>query len=171
MPTHFNYETFTKYGVQPSKVKILNHAIDCAQYDNIFPPYPFPSEVKSFRFLYTLAFDYRKGLDLLLPSYCEEFSNTEDVSLILKIYVPNWNSEDNVADVFSSYIPVKNNNPHIYFIIEKNTSRNSFIVIFELHLLCYYRKGVRRGIASDGNDVYGQTGYFHKLGWMYRIYE
>lgn len=133
--THFNYETFTKYGVQSSKVKILNHTIDFAQYDNIFPPYPFPSEVKSFRFLYTMAFDYRKGLDLLIPSFCEEFSNTEDVSLILKIYVPNWTKEDNVLDVISSYIPDKINNPHIHFIMGK-IPRESLLSLYS-SCTCY----------------------------------
>ncbi|TVX84309.1 glycosyltransferase [Peribacillus simplex] len=119
VPTQFNYRTFTESGVDPSKIKVIHYPIDYTKYDQIFPPYPFPAQVKSFRFLYTIAFDFRKGLDLLIPSFCEEFSNEEDVSLILKIYVPSWNQENEYLKVISSYIPVKENNPHIHFIIEK----------------------------------------------------
>ncbi|ASS97575.1 hypothetical protein BS1321_24545 [Peribacillus simplex NBRC 15720 = DSM 1321] len=119
VPTQFNYRTFTESGVDPSKIKVIHYPIDYTKYDQIFPPYPFPPQVKSFRFLYTIAFDFRKGLDLLIPSFCEEFSNEEDVSLILKIYVPSWNQENEYLKVISSYIPVKENNPHIHFIIEK----------------------------------------------------
>lgn len=135
VPTKFNYRTFTKYGVDPSKVEIIQYPIDVTQYDQIFDPYPFPSEVKSFRFLYTLAFDYRKGLDLLIPSFCEEFSKAEDVSLILKIYVPNWNREVNISKVISSYIPVKENNPHVHFIIEK-IPRESLLSLYS-SCTCY----------------------------------
>ncbi|MGE6610557.1 glycosyltransferase [Peribacillus sp. NPDC076916] len=119
VPTQFNYRTFTESGVDPSKIKVIHYPIDHTKYDQIFPPYPFPPQVKSFRFLYTIAFDFRKGLDLLIPSFCEEFSNEEDVSLILKIYVPSWNQEKEYLKVISSYIPIKENNPHIHFIIEK----------------------------------------------------
>ncbi|WP_313802435.1 glycosyltransferase [Cytobacillus sp.] len=119
VPTQFNYRTFTESGVNPSKVKVIHYPIDFTQYDQEFAPYPFPEKVKSFRFLYSIAFDYRKGLDLLIPSYCEEFSDKEDVSLIIKIYVPGWNNDDNFLKEISSYIPVKENNPHIHFIIEK----------------------------------------------------
>lgn len=119
VPTQFNYRTFTESGVEPSKIKVIHYPIDYTKYDQIFDPYPFPPQVKAFRFLYTIAFDYRKGLDLLIPSFCEEFSNEEDVSLILKIYVPDWNKEDNFLKIISSYIPIKENNPHIHFIIEK----------------------------------------------------
>ncbi|MFF2290450.1 glycosyltransferase [Peribacillus butanolivorans] len=135
VPTQFNFRTFTESGVDPSKVHVIHYPIESGQYTKQFDPYPFPAEVKSFKFLYTLAFDYRKGLDLLIPSYCEEFSDTDDVSLIVKIYVPDWISQENLSELVSSYIPNKENNPHIHFIIE-NTPREDLLSLYS-SCTCY----------------------------------
>ncbi|MFD3448184.1 glycosyltransferase [Microbacteriaceae bacterium 4G12] len=129
VPTQFNYRTFTESGVDPSKVHVIHYPIESSQYTKQFEPYPFPSEVKSFKFLYTLAFDYRKGLDLLIQSYCEEFSSTDDVSLILKIYIPDWIGQKDFSDLISSYIPRKENNPHIHIMIE-NTPREDLLSLY-----------------------------------------
>lgn len=129
VPTQFNYKTFTESGVDPSKVHVIHYPIESSPYTKQFTPYSFPPKVKSFKFLYTLAFDYRKGLDLLIPSYCNEFSAEDDVSLILKIYVPGWISQKNLFELVSSYIPNKQNNPHIHFIIE-NTPREDLLRLY-----------------------------------------
>ncbi|MFJ5713994.1 glycosyltransferase [Neobacillus sp. NPDC093127] len=129
VPTQFNYHTFTESGVDSSKVHVVHYPIESSIYAKAFDPYPFSAEVKSFKFLYTLAFDYRKGLDLLIQSYCKEFSSTDNVSLILKIYVPGWISQENIIELLTSYIPDKGNNPHIYFIIE-NTPREDLLRLY-----------------------------------------
>ncbi|MCM3693950.1 glycosyltransferase [Neobacillus niacini] len=129
VPTRFNYQTFTESGVDPSKVHVVHYPIESSQYTKQFDPYPFPAEVKSYKFIYTLAFDYRKGLDLLIPSYCNEFTAEDDVSLILKIYVPGWISQKNLFELVSSYIPNKPNNPHIHFMIE-NTPREDLLRLY-----------------------------------------
>lgn len=129
VPTQFNYRTFTNSGVDHSKVHVIHYPIESEQYLKQFNPYPFPAEVKSFKFLYTLAFDYRKGLDLLIPSYCKEFSSTDDVSLILKIYLPDWISEENLSQLITSYIPDKENIPHIHFMIG-HTPREDLLSLY-----------------------------------------
>jgi glycosyltransferase involved in cell wall biosynthesis len=129
VPTQFNYHTFTESGVDSSKVHVVHYPIESSIYVKQFDPYPFSTEVKSFKFLYTLAFDYRKGLDLLIQSYCKEFSSTDDVSLILKIYVPGWITQENLFELLTSYIPKKENNPHIQFIIE-NTPREDLLRLY-----------------------------------------
>ncbi|MCH6269171.1 MULTISPECIES: glycosyltransferase [Neobacillus] len=129
VPTHFNYRTFTESGVNPSKVHVVHYPIESSIYTKEFEPYPFPTEVKSFKFLYTLAFDYRKGLDLLIQSYCEEFSADDDVSLVLKIYVPFWIADGNFSELITSYIPKKENNPHIHLMIE-NTPREDLMRLY-----------------------------------------
>jgi glycosyltransferase involved in cell wall biosynthesis len=126
VPTQFNYQTFTDSGVDSSKVHVIHYPLESSLYSKPFDPYPFPAEVKSFKFLYTLAFDYRKGLDLLIKSYCEEFSSTDDVSLILKIIAPE---KENLIDLLTSYIPIRENNPHIHFIIEK-TPREDLLRLY-----------------------------------------
>ncbi|WP_416829175.1 glycosyltransferase [Ectobacillus polymachus] len=135
VPTQFNYRTFTESGVDSSKVQVIHYPIESSQYTKQFDLYPFPSEVKSFKFLYSLAFDYRKGLDLLIQSYCEEFSSRDDVSLILKIYIPYWISQENFSDLVSSYIPDKVNNPHIHIMIE-NTPREDLLSLYS-SCTCY----------------------------------
>lgn len=129
VPTHFNYRTFTESGVNPSKVHVVHYPIEHSIYTQQFDPYPFATEVKSFKFLYTLAFDYRKGLDLLIQSYCKEFSAEDDISLILKIYVPDWITQENLNELISSYIPNQENNPQIHLIIE-NTPREDLLRLY-----------------------------------------
>ncbi|MGG1399778.1 glycosyltransferase [Bacillus salipaludis] len=126
VPTQFNYQTFTKSGVDASKVHVIHYPIESSIYAKPFDPYPFSAEVKSFKFLYTLAFDYRKGLDLLIQSYCKEFSATDDVSLILKIIAPD---KEDLLELLTSYIPDKENSPHIHYIIER-TPREDLLRLY-----------------------------------------
>lgn len=116
VPSHFNFRTFSQSGVNPQKIKVVPYPIQIENYKGPFEPFPFPEEVRSFVFLYTLGFDYRKGLDLLIESYCEEFTDQEDVSLVLKIY--QWNNYYEIEQIIHSYIPSKKNNPHIYVILQ-----------------------------------------------------
>lgn len=116
VPSHFNYQTFSSSGVNPKKIKVIPYPIDIETYNKEFTPFTFSEDIKSFIFLYTLGFDYRKGLDLLIKSYCEEFTDNDDVSLVLKIY--QWNRFYDVKKEIQSYIPNKSNNPHIHIYLE-----------------------------------------------------
>lgn len=116
VPSQFNYRTFTASGVDSQKVKVIPYPIEIETYNKRFSSFPFPEDTKSFIFLYTFGFDYRKGVDLLIKSYCAEFTDKDDVSLVLKIY--QWNQFYNVKKEIQSYIPNKPNNPHILIYLD-----------------------------------------------------
>lgn len=119
VPSGFNVETFSTSGVSREKIRLVPYPIDTALFERNLPQFPFGKEVKSFKFLYTCAFDFRKGLDLLISSYCAAFSANDDVSLILKIYVPRWNQGLDVISLLRSYMPIQPDTPHIVVILDR----------------------------------------------------
>lgn len=147
--------------------------MESRQYTKQFELYSFPGEVKSFKFLYTLAFDYRKGLDILIPSYCEEISSTDDVSLIIKIYIPYWISQENFSDLISSYIPDKENNPHIHIMIE-DAPREDLLYI-QASIAMFLLKGPvdreyhRWSLWRWENQLYPLIRKRLQNGWMIKI--
>jgi glycosyltransferase involved in cell wall biosynthesis len=85
VPSRFNFETFSRSGVEPQKMKIVPIPVDTY----FFKPQKeklYIEGQKKFTFLYTFAFNWRKGFDLLLEAYLKEFSSKDNVSLILKVY-------------------------------------------------------------------------------------
>jgi glycosyltransferase involved in cell wall biosynthesis len=132
VPSSFNVETFSRSGVQKEKLRVVPRTIDFHKYQQPFAKYAFTGPVKSFKFLYSCAFDYRKGVDLLLRSYCEEFSEQEDVSLILKVFTPGWSEELDVPALLRSYIPQTEKVPHIHFIFGKVSERE----LLQLYASC-----------------------------------
>jgi glycosyltransferase involved in cell wall biosynthesis len=132
VPSPFNVETFSRSGVNKEKLRVVPRTIDFHKYQQPFAKYPFTAPVKSFKFLYNCAFDYRKGIDLLIQSYCEEFSEQEDVSLILKVFTPGWSKELDVPALLRSYVPQTEKVPHIHFMLAKVSERE----LLELYSSC-----------------------------------
>ncbi|MBI1749438.1 MAG: glycosyltransferase [Acidobacteria bacterium] len=101
VPSRFNLETFAASGVHREKLRVIPYGVDTDFFRPANPairPFRFDPEVKKFKFLYNFAFDYRKGADLLLDAFGQEFSANEDVALILKTYLPGWfNGNDSGA--------------------------------------------------------------------------
>lgn len=101
VPSEFNRRTFSQWGVELDKLRVLPYAVDTRYFSPGNPrvePYEFPAGTRQFRFLYNFGFDYRKGADLLLQAYWSEFSAGEDVALVLKTYVPaHFTREDRAA--------------------------------------------------------------------------
>lgn len=108
VPSSFNFNTFLQSGVIASKLKVLPYAIDVSQFYPGRPhePFPFPAGIGSFKFTYVFNFDYRKGYDLLIRSFCEEFGADEDVALVLKLYIYKQEySYEHVMAEICSHIP------------------------------------------------------------------
>lgn len=85
VPSQFNLETFSRSGVDPQKIKVVPIPVDT----KFFKPQKEKLHIegqKKFTFLYTFAFNWRKGFDLLLEAYFKEFSSKDSVTLILKVY-------------------------------------------------------------------------------------
>jgi glycosyltransferase involved in cell wall biosynthesis len=81
VPSHFNVDTFTRAGVDAAKLASIPYGIDARRYIR--------SEMvraqRPFTFLYVCAFTWRKGLDLLLESFLNEFQRGE-ARLVMRVY-------------------------------------------------------------------------------------
>lgn len=85
VPTAFNRETFVRSGVVPEKIRLVPGAIDAAAYGPPSHPTVRPQGARGFSFLSVFDFTPRKGWDVLLRAYFEEFSAKEDVTLVVKV--------------------------------------------------------------------------------------
>lgn len=83
VPSHFNYETFARAGVDERKLRIVPGAIDTDFWTPDNGQLTMPGW-RGFRFLSIFDWMSRKGWDLLVTAYCRAFSANDDVSLTLK---------------------------------------------------------------------------------------
>lgn len=130
VPSEFNRETFTSAGVKLDKIKILPEPLDENKY-NPLNVLPYPLKITpSFKFLSVFDWSARKGWELLIRAYFEEFSEDDDVSLILKvskINEPNINPYSKIKDI-TSKLGLKNF-PHIH-IIQETLSQEDMIRLY-----------------------------------------
>jgi glycosyltransferase involved in cell wall biosynthesis len=86
VPSEFNLATFAAAGVDPSRLRKLPGAIDARQFRVPRAPLPLGAQAHGFKFLSVFDWSLRKGWDVLLRAYVEEFAPDEDVCLVLKTY-------------------------------------------------------------------------------------
>lgn len=84
VPSEFNRETFARGGVEENKLRVMPEGIDTELFRPGLSPLPIP-ERRGFAFLSVFDFQQRKGPDILLRAFANEFRADEDVTLILKI--------------------------------------------------------------------------------------
>lgn len=75
---------FVNSGVDPSKIRVLPHGYDPELYNDSIVGYEIKEIKDKFKFLCVAIGHYRKGYDVLIEAYCEEFQGEKDVCLILK---------------------------------------------------------------------------------------
>eukprot|EP00434_Breviolum_minutum_P010098 symbB.v1.2.008909.t1/scaffold560.1/size187392/4 len=85
VPSHFGLEQFVSSGVLREKMVVVPEAVDT----DLFNPRVEPLEVEGpesggYRFLSVFKWEKRKGWDILLRAYFEEFSAADNVTLIIK---------------------------------------------------------------------------------------
>ncbi|WP_249009104.1 glycosyltransferase [Conexibacter sp. DBS9H8] len=88
VPTTFNLLTFAASGVDPHKLRLVPYGIDGEAWEPLGLVNRSVAPDDHFVFLYTFQFDWRKGFDLLLASYLQEFTRADPVTLVLKIFEP-----------------------------------------------------------------------------------
>ena len=87
----------------PSYVMPLG--VDVERYNSSAGQFNFGKAVRSFIFSSVFRWSYRKGFDLLLKAYMEEFSNNDDVSLCLvsrALECPEKNGVERIVDDFNA---------------------------------------------------------------------
>ncbi len=93
-PSHFNYETFIRSGVPSEKITVIPGCIDLDRFD---PARAKPIDryrLKGFTFLALSEWVHRKGWDILLRAFVEEFKPSEPVNLMIRTHTdgkrPVW---------------------------------------------------------------------------------
>lgn len=111
----FCKEVLQKYNLK-IPIYVMPDSVDTELYHENYEPIQFNPPLKDFVFISVFGWSYRKGYDVLLKSYLEEFTAKDDVSLlIVSRYLCNSNKSDIVRDTIKQYIGRydKNNVPHI----------------------------------------------------------
>ncbi len=85
VPSSFNVETFAFAGVDRNKLRIVPGAIDLTPYRHDLRPLPIDG-AKGYHFLSLFDWTLRKGWDVLIRAFVEEFRAEEDVALIVKTH-------------------------------------------------------------------------------------
>jgi len=86
VPSTFNLRTFAASGVKEEKLRLVPLGIDKELFNSQAAPYPLPGTEGLFKFLSVGEWGPRKGFDLLLAAFVQEFSRQDDVCLILKCH-------------------------------------------------------------------------------------
>ncbi|WP_227793390.1 glycosyltransferase family 4 protein [Paenibacillus guangzhouensis] len=123
VPSQFNHKTFAQSGVLPYKLKVVPYAIDISVFDpeRSYLKYHIPGIMPSFVFTYIFGFDFRKGYDLLIQAFCEEFAPYENVMLILKVYIHSNHSSEYVMAEIASNIPPERYQKQIIIVLESQS--------------------------------------------------
>lgn len=97
VPTQFNMRTFAQSGVNANKLRLLPYGVEVSRLQRVGDSLGLhaPDE---FVFLYVCAFDFRKGIDLLLEAYLQEFKRTDKVRLWLKTWTPPYAGVESAGD-------------------------------------------------------------------------
>ncbi len=91
VPSDFNMETFANAGVPREKLRKLPAGLEVELFDpSRVQPMQLPG-LEGFVFLAVFVWSRRKGWDLLLRAYLEEFGPRDDVTLLLGV-TPVWSS-------------------------------------------------------------------------------
>jgi glycosyltransferase involved in cell wall biosynthesis len=106
VPSRFNLETFTRSGVKPEKIKLVPIGVDTSFFKRRQEKLPIEEKIK-FTFLYTFAFNWRKGFDLLLEAYFKEFTDKDHVSLILKVYEDQGVKQHDIKEIMMDSVADK----------------------------------------------------------------
>lgn len=89
VPSRFNYDIFISCGVRPEILHIMHLGVDTQH----FKPAKEPRSATKFTFLSCFELVPRKGCDILMEAFCEEFEPAEPVELIIKSF-ENWGKHD-----------------------------------------------------------------------------
>ena len=94
IPSIFNLETYYLSGVAISKLHVMPLGVDIDFYYHTIPDVIIQNKRK-FAFILLSQWTYRKGFDILIEAFIEEFMPNEDVCLILKTYLADYSERCN----------------------------------------------------------------------------
>ena len=84
VPTSYVRDCYIKSGMNPERIAVVPNGIDTGLFSPAAIPYPLSTR-KRFRFLYVGSTTLeRKGFDILISTYVQEFHGVNDVCLVVK---------------------------------------------------------------------------------------
>ena len=103
VPGEFNRETFAFAGVERDKLRVVPGAIDLTPYHPNIAPLSI-SGARGYNFVSVFDWTLRKGWDVLIRAFVEEFGNGEDVALILKTHSSLGYTVERIVEQVSDYL-------------------------------------------------------------------
>ncbi len=102
VPSDFNLETFSRSGVERKKLFKIPGSIHISAYP--MDAEPLPIKGRGFNFLSVFDWILRKGWDVLLRAFLEEFRPDEDVALVLKVWSSFGRTVEQLREEAESYL-------------------------------------------------------------------
>ena len=174
VPTEYNKEMFKNNGIYPP-VYVMPLGVDTSRYTPDATPLDFTDLDDNFVFISVFKWNYRKGYDILIRSFLEEFSCEEPVSLVIisktdVIHRPEVIKAD-FNSVRSAVLKEDNELPHVCLYDENIREKdmpgiykraNAFVLIsrgegFGLP----YCEAAACGLPIIGSYCSGQTDYLN----------
>ncbi len=106
VPSEFNRQTFAEAGVKQEKLRVVPGAIDLAAYHPAVEKLRIAG-ARGFNFLAVFDWSLRKGWDVLLQAYVEEFREDEDVALLLQVHSSTGLSASQIIEAAGKHIAEK----------------------------------------------------------------
>ena len=96
-------------------VDVVPLGVDTRVFNDRISPMPMGGDVRKFKFVSVFWWSIRKGYDLLLKAYLDEFSDDDDVSLIISTKSFSGRQDAEISDTINAFIKQsgKSNPPHI----------------------------------------------------------
>lgn len=83
VPSHFVRQSYVGSGVPADRVHVVPNGVNTGRFRPAAPPLPLQTK-KRFKFLFVGGTIGRKGIDVLLESYANAFTDADDVCLVIK---------------------------------------------------------------------------------------
>lgn len=118
----YNKECYVRSGIASEKIKVIPLGVD----EHMYNPQVQPMELddkSSFRFLFVGGTIWRKGIDVLMDAYVQEFQADEDVCLVIKDFGSRsfyWNSNSGASITETA---AKSNHPKIVYLDQDYSER------------------------------------------------
>ncbi len=103
VPAEFNRQTFAFAGVSPDKLRVVPGTIDLTPYNPNCAPLRI-EDARGYNFLSLFDWTLRKGWDVLIRAFVEEFTPEEDVALIIKTHSSMGYTTQQIVEQVSQYI-------------------------------------------------------------------
>lgn len=105
VPTQFNRQTYTRAGVIPQKIRTIPYGIDPKLFTTQVSPRRDLFSPHKFNFISVFEWTRRKGWEILLKAFLDEFAPSENVALNLVVYRgTGTNGQTNPAEQAHQFI-------------------------------------------------------------------